>query len=162
MNHELYTVMYGKQNQSVKMNMVMVDFVERYLEKHEVTLTSGEIGTQIRDALQELVDDIANVSGMTDVLFVQLFLGSIDNVYMASDLCKVVYHEAPSGKYMYQIVETYEAVNEYRIDEIDIEVNTLMKRILNTCPPSRRAVLPEDDLLAAVCMSRDYWKGQLR
>lgn len=164
MNQQLYTIMYGKQNQSVKMNGTTVDFIEEYL-------TQSGYAEMTADNIKECLTQVVNAAytddklGMLDYFFIELFLGNLETDAGMLPLWKydIRYQVRESGKAVFYISGVTDSVVEkLPTTEQDKSLNELTQKIISTCPPSRRDELPEDDMLAAVYMSRDYWKGQFK
>lgn len=190
MNEAIKKVLFGNQKQSLKQNIAITNFVEDYLVTSypESALGDSEaVSTVISTALKELVDNPPEQWMLTDKLFVEYTLGveafeaiskgvagDIRGTF-PGDSGKVVFSFVPTGMTgestedpLMEVASRAKAVADSYVSDAHEKAATaedkawdLVREIIAACPPSQRAELPEDDVLAAVLLSESYWRAMM-
>lgn len=184
MNECVKTVLFGGQKQSLRQNEAIVNFVTRYLMETGNSDVSSEGGVVkgIQTALEDLVCNCMNggkLDQIDEVLFLQYIVGMDAYEAIVSGVKgNIIYNTAgDKGKVVFDYIITDEFTASEQMMERNIacrenrengnlkksldaedEAWALINKIVNLCSPAERAELPADDALAAILLSKDYWK----
>lgn len=190
MNEHIMRVLFGAQKQAKRQNEAMVNFIEGYIEAGNSGLkleSDEDVKRVLRDELQYL-SECPSEWGLSDKLFVQYLLGVEAAELMLGGVSGVIVGKEAGerGKYVFyylgsnlpfhkpepeeqrersnRVFSEYERANDSSAmlrGLYEDDAWRLIEEILAEYPADMRAALPEDDALAAVWLSQDYWNRRV-
>ena len=188
MNECIKKVLFGNQKQSLRQNIAIVNFVEEYLSSaaQSYSLTTEERVCQaIEREVNFLCNNKPDQWFISDKLFLQYILGVEGWEAISHDVPgqvsrhdvgengKVVFTYCPMGEQ--NIAEwsedkrkaaftarkendSWNSEEKHKAASKEDEAWALVEKIVASVPPARREQVPEDDALAAVVLSQEYWR----
>lgn len=179
MNKEIQTVLFGAQKQSLRQNVAIVNFVDHVIANEPGNTTEEKILSKLKSLYEFYNTDscIATDYDESD-LFLQYVVGvdayeviksKTKGVFVShgvGDNGKVVFDFVPSEDAelndtiagLFESSKVWESGDGKKAASNEDKAYELVKKILSMCPPAMRAELPQDDVLAAVVLSEQYWK----
>jgi hypothetical protein len=185
MNEAIKKVLFGNQKQSLRQNEAIVNFVDEYLKSFGYN--SIDDTTTARHAIANTLSNLeggfrhGEVARLEDKLFLEYILG-VDGYEAvlsgvecrlgwkpAGDSGKIIFYVAPddmngehdSSPLMSRLTLAEEKICSREGDKArsaEDEAWELVNKMNSMMPPSVRAELPQDDALAAILFSQQYWK----
>ena len=161
MNEEsIKKTMFGAQAQAGRQLDAVVKFVAEYMNDRKY----GDITEALIHEAHKCAEKQSASS--EEEMFLRLFLG-VDGAQAAilDPNVRIEKHfVGNNGKIVYDVISDFKAqaaeVPDYDVvGEKEDSAYDLVKEILALCPPSERKNLPEDDTLAALLLSKSYYKS---
>jgi len=188
MNNCIKKVLFGNQKQSLRQNVAIVNFVEEYLTSSDQPYslnTEEQVCQAIEREVNFLCNNKPEAWYISDKLFLQYILGMegwnaiSQNVpgqvlrHEVGENGKVVFTYCPMGEHSInewsderrkaaliarKENDSWNSVNKNKAASKEDEAWALVEKIIKSVPPARREQVPEDDALAAVVLSQEYWR----
>lgn len=179
MNEYVMRVLFGAQKQALRQNEAVAVFVEDYIKAgtpHVVLDSCKQVREAISSELEFLCEGSQPELSLSDKLFIQYILGmeAYDLMRSGGRLAissteigehgkvKFSLHKLPEFEEGAGIIydEHVKATDRAKAQgSKEDEAWKLVEEMLSACPPAHREDLPDDDVLAAISMSKEYWKG---
>lgn len=186
MNENVKKVLFGNQRQALKQNEAIVNFIESYMMPTDLS-TDVAVKEAILKNIEKLVDKIdkgGKLENLEDKLFLEYILGvngrEILESHVPCEICtnyvgdhgKIAFYLNPLANVgdvktnpMALLKATRNAETHYgsvnmkhkTAGEAEDAAWDLVQRIVRDIPPAKRSELPEDDALAAILCSKEYW-----
>lgn len=174
MNKEIQTVLFGAQKQSLRQNVAIVNFVEHVIANEQ----GSNVEEKILNKLQSIYEAGATSNYDEADLFLQYIVGvdAYEEIKAQTKGVFVSHSVGDNGKVVFDFVPSEEVEVTDRVKNLvdaqkvwddgagkkaataEDSAYELVRKIVGMCPPGVREELPQDDVLAAVVLSQQYWK----
>lgn len=178
MNESVKRLLFGNQKQSLRQNEAISHFVEEYIGAGSVT-DLVELRQMVMNNVAKAVEkfDAGEGVGLADKLFIEYIVGSDGLAAVqehvpcsikwkpVGDNGKVMFYLEPAGNVegtaalnLSAQASKYESKESKKAASREDEAWELVRKMLSSIAPSMREELPTDDALAAIMVSKEYWR----